>query len=158
MNRWLDKHGYASSSSLTEWLAPYVAARWKITAFKIAKDAGYREVGTSAVRMSFTTDRPFFPYREPADQREAKEAHAGDRLLRIFLLSETRMEGTLGANASSVWPGRTVWADRIYEGDHRMFNSLVPRDGLSEPKTWLTVFEDKSSPRPGTDEVYFAPS
>src|SRR5262245_10581471 len=34
LSRWLDKHGYASSPSLTEWLAPYVAARWKITAFK----------------------------------------------------------------------------------------------------------------------------
>lgn len=158
LNRWLNKHGYASSPSLTDWLTPYVAARWKITAFKIAKDADHPEVGTSAVRMSFTTDRPFFPYREPADQREAKEAHAGDRLLRIFLLSETRMEGTLGANASNAWPGQTVWTDQISEDGHRIFNSLVPPDSLSEPKNWLTVFEDKSSPRPGTDELYFAQS
>ncbi len=27
LNRWLGKHGYASSPSLTEWLTPYVAAR-----------------------------------------------------------------------------------------------------------------------------------
>src|SRR5262245_43635352 len=104
LNRWLGKHGYASSPSLTEWLAPYVAGRWKITAFKIAKDASYREVGTSAVRMSFQTDRPFFPYREPADQRDAKESRAGDRLLRVFLLSSSRMDGTIGENASSAWP------------------------------------------------------
>src|SRR5262245_31614994 len=113
LNRWLGKHGYASSPSLTEWLTPYVAARWKITAFKIAKDAGYREIGTSAVRMSFQTDRPFFPYREPADQRDAKESRAGDRLLRVFLLSSSRMDGTLGENASGAWPGKTVWSDRI---------------------------------------------
>lgn len=158
LNRWLSKHGYASSPSLTEWLAPYVAARWKITAFKIAKDASYREVGTSAVRMSFTTDRPFFPYREPADQREVKEANAGDRLLRVFLLSSSRVEGTLGDNSSGAWPGQTVWADRISETDREIFGRLVSGDIQLPQTTWLTVFEDKSSPRPGTDEVYFAPS
>ncbi len=157
LNRWLDKRGYAFSPSLTEWLTPYVAAHWKITAFKIAKDAGYREVGTSAVRMSFTTDRPFFPYREPADQREAKEAQAGDRLLRVFFLSSSRMDGALGDNASGAWPGQTVWADRISEADRERFSSLVPSDSRLAPNTWLSVFEDKSSPRPGTDEVYFAP-
>jgi hypothetical protein len=158
LNRWLDKHGYASSPSLTEWLAPYVAGRWKITAFKIAKDASFREIGTSAVRMSFVTDRPFFPYREPADQREAKEAQAGDRLLRVFFLGSSRMDAALGDKASSAWPGKTVWADRISEADRERFSSLVPNDSQLTPNTWLSVFEDKSSPRPGTDEVYFAPS
>lgn len=158
LNRWLDERGYASSPSLTEWLAPYVAGRWKITAFKIAKDAGYREVGTSSVRMSFTTDRPFFPYREPANQREAKESRAGDRLLRVFFLSSSRMDGALGGGASGAWPGQTVWADRISEADRERFGSLVPHESQLPLNTWLSVFEDKSSPRPGTDEVYFAPS
>jgi len=39
-----------------------------------------------------------------------------------------------------------------------MFSGLVPRDGKLPQNTYLSVFEDKSSPRPGTDEVYFAPS
>jgi hypothetical protein len=158
LNRWLGKHGYASTPSLTEWLAPYVAGRWKITAFKIAKDASYREIGTSAVRMSFTTDRPFFPYREPADQRDAKVAQGGDRLLRVFLLSSSRMDGALGENSSGAWPGKTVWADRIPEVDRERFNNLLPHDSQAPQNMWLTVFEDKSSPRPGTDEIYFAPS
>jgi len=158
LNRWLDERGYASSHSLTEWLTPYVAARWKITAFKIAKDADYREVGTSSVRMSFTTDRPFFPYREPADQREAKDARAGNRLLRVFFLGSSRMDGALGGGASGAWPGQTVWADRISEANRERFGRLLPHGSQLPPNTWLSVFEDKSSPRPGTDEVYFAPS
>ncbi len=108
--------------------------------------------------MSFQTDRPFFPYREPADQREAKDAPAGNRLLRIFLLSSSRMDGTIGDNASSGWPGQTVWTDRISGEDRGLFHRLVPPDSKLPPNTWLSVFEDKSSPRPGTDEVYFAPS
>src|SRR5215831_2113489 len=151
LNGWLSKHGYASRPALTEWLAPYVAAHWKITAFKIAKNAGYREVGTSAVRMSFKTDRPFFPYREPADQREAKETRAGDRLLRVFLISSSRMDGTLGDNASTPWPGQTVWSDRIPGVDRVSFNSLVPRDLYTRDRqlpsnTWLSVFRDRQLP------------
>ncbi len=107
--------------------------------------------------MTFKTDRPFFPYREPADQRETKEPKAGDRLLRVFLLSSSRMEGTLGGAGSSVWPGKTVWAGRFHGAENEAFNRLVPSNGKA-PGAWLTVFEDKSSPRPGTDEVYFAPS
>jgi hypothetical protein len=158
LNRWLDKHGYASSPSVTEWLAPYIANRWKITAFKIAKDANYRKVGTSAVRMSFKTDRPFFPYREPSAQREAKEAQDGNRLLRVFFLNSSRVDGSLGDNASGTWPGQTVWADRISESYRERLSRLLPRNSQLAPNTWLSVLEDKSSPRPGTDEIYFAPS
>jgi hypothetical protein len=68
------------------------------------------------------------------------------------------MDAALGDKASSAWPGKTVWADRISEADRERLSSLVPRDSQLAPNTWLSVFEDKSSPRPGRDEVYFAPS
>ncbi|HZS05653.1 MAG TPA: DUF2330 domain-containing protein [Blastocatellia bacterium] len=158
LNRWLGRHGYVSSPALADWFVPYVAAHWKITAFKIAKDADYRRVASSAVRMSFTTDRPFFPYREPASQREAKEAGTEPRLLRVFFLSGSRVEGKLGEQASGKWPGQVVWADRISEDVRESLSDLVPVKTEWPKDTWLTVFEDKSSPRPGTDEVFFAPS
>jgi hypothetical protein len=68
------------------------------------------------------------------------------------------MDGALGGGASGAWPGQTVWADRISEANRERFGSLVPPESQLPPNTWLSVFEDKSSPRPGTDEVYFAPS
>ncbi|HEY5896576.1 MAG TPA: DUF2330 domain-containing protein, partial [Burkholderiales bacterium] len=66
---WLKDNGYRSDPYLIEWTRPYVERNWKITAFKIA--AGAPAVATKAVRMSFQTERPFFPYREPATQRAA---------------------------------------------------------------------------------------
>ena len=157
LNRWLGEHGYASSPSLTEWLKPYVASRWNITAFKIAKQKDDRVVATSAVRMSFTTDRPFFPYREPADQNGQNEAHdSGERLLRVFCLSGSRLEGMLGRERTAASPGRTVWADKV--SDRRIFGKVLPPESpLADSAMWLSVFEDTSSPRPGTDDLYFAP-
>jgi hypothetical protein len=164
LNQWLGKNGYAARPDLTEWLEPYVKAHWKLTAFKIAKQGRDRPgVATSAVRMTFSTDRPFFPYSEPAQQRQARQGRPAlggrdARLLRVFLLADRRMAGTLG-DGKEPWPGRTVWADRLdidaFNGLMRQLKLLLP---LNVAPLWLTVFEDPSSPRPGTADVFFAPS
>ena len=71
---WLSSRGYAVRPDLTEWLTPYIDRNWMITAFKIAGQSSvaspspgtHLSVKASAVRLTFKTDRPFFPYREPA--------------------------------------------------------------------------------------------
>src|SRR5262249_23764974 len=79
------------------------------------------------------------------------------RLLRVFMLSTARMDGAIGE--SSGWPGQTRWTDRLDDtlrGD--LARELVLESGDLPAPMWLTVFEDDSSPRPGTDELYFAAS
>ena len=70
----------------------------------------------------------------------------------------TRLGGKLG-DGSKPWPGNTVWADEI---ESKQWSNLFRHANLwALPATegwWLTEFEDRSSPRPGTDEVYFEPS
>jgi hypothetical protein len=69
LNEWLQKNGYESGRKLDAWLKLYIDQGWIITAFKIAKSQPrLSTVGSTAVRMSFRTDRPFFPYREPSAQ------------------------------------------------------------------------------------------
>ena len=95
LEEWLQKHGYATRPELTTWLEPYVKQGWIVTAFQIAKpEAGRNDVSTQAVLMSFDTDRPFFPYSEPADQRVAGPSFPGrGRLLRVFFVGSQRMQG-----------------------------------------------------------------
>jgi uncharacterized protein DUF2330 len=148
---WLGAHGYESRPALAEWLAPYVTQKWKITAFKIAAGGGQAAtgVGSSAVRMSFTTDAPFFPYREPFDQRVDA---AGPRTLRVYFVSTSRMTGTLGRSGQA-WAGQVEFArplERILPLSRALPGEVLP----SAP--WLTVFLDSSSPRIGSDDVYFA--
>lgn len=148
--QWLSTRGYANSPSLQRWLAPYVAQRWKLTAFRIAK-ANPTELGapvTSPVRMTFTTDRPFYPYREPEEQRARS---GGGRTLRVHVLSPSRMDGTLGA--AGRWPGAVQYANALGPAHTRLGVML---GGVVPASTWLTSFDDRSSPRPGTDEVFFA--
>lgn len=141
--QWLSEHGYAKRDALTDWLAPYVAQHWKLTAFKIAKGEGNR-IATSAVKMSFAAERPFFPYREPADQRTESRA---SRALRVYLFAPWRAEGKIG-DGSTAFPGSTYWAAPFENG---------PALPVPVPAgAWLTVFQDDASPRPGVDELFFS--
>jgi len=158
LNQWLKQHGYASRPALTRWLEPYVKAQWKITAFKIAKDAKKEPgVATAAVRMTFQTDRPFFPYREPDDQHEAAKGPSNSRLLRVYFLSADRTAGTLGK--AGEWPGRVVWANQLAAPQREQVLQLLKLPDQTPPASWwLTEFEDHAAPRPGTDDVVFSPS
>jgi hypothetical protein len=154
---WLKRHGYAERPALEEWLAPYVAQKWKLTAFKIAEPVGdapqvpsrFRALATGAVRMTFHSERPFFPYREPRDQRESTApAPATPRTLRVFFFGRTRAAATIGEGKTR-FAGKTVWAAPA-DAARTSVPVAVPEGA------WLTVVEDEASPRPGFDELWFA--
>lgn len=172
---WLNRNQYAVRPDLTAWLIPYVRDNWVITAFKIASQpeaptAGApkgtargepparsqqgRTLKSSAVRMSFKAERPFFPYREPADQRDV-QAKGVQRLLRVFVAAKHRVSGKLG-DGSTAWPGMTVWANAVTGAERGSLLAKAKLPAETGPgEWWLTEFEDRSTPRPGTDEVYF---
>jgi len=141
---WLDQHGFERTPALTAWLQTYTGAHWKITAFVVAsdaKDGSAYDVATRAVHMTFPADRPFYPYREPPS------TSASPRLLRVFVLGAQRFDATLGA---SPWRASVVFASEI--------STPAALRAFAPAKAVATVFEDTSSPRQGTDELYFAPS
>ncbi|HVY47457.1 MAG TPA: DUF2330 domain-containing protein [Minicystis sp.] len=151
---WLAEHGYDARPALAKWLEPYVAKRWIVTAFKVAKAASDedRGVSTEALRMTFTTDKPFFPYREPEDQREnlPAAAKAETRTLRAYVLSPDRAVGALGNGAA--WPGKVLYSEPARADVMGGLPFPLP------PNAWLTAFEDTSSPRPGVDDLFFTAS
>ncbi len=149
LTKWLGDHGYEARPTLTEWLTPYVAAHWKLTAFKIAATE-QGPPATKAVRMSFSTERPFFPYREPSDQRVGA---LGPRALEVWFVSPTRSEGSIGTGRP--WHAAVKFS-RKHEGLQTLLAGAVPTDAPTVG-AWLTHFVDVLSPRPGIDEVYFAP-
>jgi hypothetical protein len=156
LQKWLEKHGYDARPQLIAWVEPYVKAGWIITAFQINKTAKEENsLSTQAVRMSFRSDKPFFPYREPTD---VSEHGRGKRLLRLFVVAGQRMEGKLKA-ADTQWPGKPVWANPLAASHRQALAEQLDTVGVSVPAgAWLTVFDDASSPRPGSADVFFSPS
>jgi hypothetical protein len=159
LSKWLKEHGYEFAPALTEWVKPYVEKGWKITAFRIATDLGDKKhVGTSAVRMTFKTDQPFYPYREPAEPKDAKRDPREVRVLRVFFAAKDRVTGTLGEKEKA-WPAVTAWSNQLEEGQREKLLELAKLPAETSPATWwLTEFEDLSMPRPGEADVYFSSS
>lgn len=152
LDAWLKQHGYVSNPELQEWYRPYVAQGWIITAFKIDTDSKEQSrIETSAVRMSFKAERPFFPYREP---ESARRGLGGKRLLRIYLLADARYEGEIGRGGA--WPASTAWSGPITAVNRaELLRLLRLPPATAAGALHLTEFEDRSSPRPGVDELYF---
>jgi len=142
---WLETHGYAVTPDLEQWLDAYIRQRWKITAFKVDKTQSAIDAQTQAVKMSFTTNRPFFPYREPASQRTGSNTA---RVLRVFFLGPERVHGTIG---TAFWPGILRWSDAL---DDALRTQLAKTAGVAIPAR-LTAFIDIGS-RSGTDDLFFA--
>jgi hypothetical protein len=155
---WLKDHGYDFSPELVDWAGVYSKEGWIVTAFKVEKaEPNAARAATSAVRMTFTTDRPFFPYREPV-QKPGTSPTSQDRMLRIFFLGEERMQGTFG-DKTTPWGGKTVWANPITAADRdNVIKALRLPENAGSMVTWLTEFEDSSSPRPAAGDLYFSRS
>ncbi len=158
LREWLTAHGYAVRPELEAWLANYTGGGWYVTAFQVATDApkkGRDDVTTAAVRLTFRADKPFYPYREPADMRAKKDEWG--RHLHLYLLSDERVSGNVGE--AKAWPGETVWANAVPAERAAAVTEKGKLPAEVGARSWhLTEFTDDSNPRPGTDELYFAPA
>ncbi len=149
---WLDRHGYDAPLQLMDWLEVYVKQGWVITAFQIAKtDREADQLSTKAVRLSFRAEQPFFPYREPAENEQAPWRQ---RLLRLFVLSGERREGKRGDGKA--WLGHTAWANPLRADQTDALGQLLGKEVPISDGNWLTVFEDRSTRRPGFGDLTFS--
>lgn len=148
---WLARHGYDARPAIAGWLEPYVRAKWKLAAFKLARPAAPAggassgDLTTRSVRLSFQTDRPFFPYREPADQ--GREGYG--RALRVFLVGATPLEVVEG-------PSET-FEELLYKQRRddlpKLLEGAVPASALPA-SPWLVARMDRTGTRENKD-VYF---
>lgn len=154
LQKWLADRDYAATPDLVEWLDVYVRKQWKITAFKIDTSQPEIAARTTAVKMSFTTDRPFFPYREPASQRRLSSNVNTSRALAVWVLGPERVRGTVGD--AERWPGVLRRSDPLPEPLRaevmKLANVTLP------PAVRMTAFLDQSAVRPGFDDLFFSRS
>lgn len=146
LSRWLRAHHLVTPNGTTAWLAPYVRDGWYLTVFQYSAERGRRDFVNRAVRMSFRTPRPVFPYSEPSGQRQ----HRGRRF-RITVVADSRMDAFLGTEAWSA-PVRYAGVAGVY--GESVLGPRIP-DGAWSTSSWFTTFEERESRR-GTQDLVFA--
>ena len=140
---WLRDHGYEHSPAIAEWVQPYVEQGWLLTALKVADPQAPKgdRVEASALRISFQTDAPLFPYREPYSEQAISAVQPPERLLRIYFVGEARYRGSLSAGAP--WTGRVAWSGPLDASSRQEAVRLLGLgDAPTPPDWWLTEFED----------------
>ena len=156
LTTWLHDNEYDSRPELTEWSRPYVEKGWMITAFKYSEVA--QDIELTAVRLSFKTESPVFPYRVPVDQIE--EDKKSQSLLRAFVIGPGRATGSFDNKQSNApWlQGVVQYAkpltdsqgllENVLRGNHNADWEMI--QGL-----WLTAFDDHTWPS-GTKDLLFS--
>ena len=144
LDAWLLEHGYRSSPELVSWMAPYVRDGWMLTAFRVDPGAAPRgRVSMGAIRMSFSVERPFFPYSEP--QTAGREP----RPFRVSVVAPFRMTASVGR---APWPVPVAYAQRSARLSS-ILTGIVPAEARTGP-LWITTFDEPRSVR-GTSDVTF---
>ena len=158
LQEWLKANGYSTRPALEAWFAEYIRLGWYIAAFKIAGGNPTTDSANTPVRISFKTDAPVYPYREPLDQKAPRKGRSNSRLLRLFVLSGARVEGHLGSGADGkTFAGQAVWSKPVDAAT--IGPALAAGKFPTMVADWhLTEFEDPSDPRLGTDDLYFSKS
>jgi len=153
---WLAANGFANTPELQAWAEPYVKDNWKFTALKLAKESvsnAERNVNAAALRMSFQTDKPLFPYREPESALTGKET-SGRRILRIFMVADARMTGVFPD--STTWNGNPVWSNKLPDTERQSLLEKLKLPKDTGPMKWhLTVFDHDWPYERARGDVYF---
>ena len=154
---WLRKNGYSYSPQVADWAEPYVAGGWMMVALKVAKpkDGGAQpNIDTAALRISFKTDRPLFPYREPESAIAAKKLGTSDRLLRIYFIAEGKYRAAVGDDGK--WSGRVGWSGDITSHRAGLLRDLKLPAATGPAQWWLTEFTDDWPYAKAAGDVYFS--
>ena len=161
LNAWLRKNGYSYSRSLAAWAEPYITGRWFFTALKVAEQGAVAKEETStldaaALRISFDTEQPLFPYREPDSTAAAAKLGVTERLLRIYFIADRAHTGRF--TDGSPWSGTVRWSGDISSSKKKLLRSLKLPENPGPEKWWLTEFEDQWPYRQARGDVVFVPS
>ena len=157
---WLRRRDYAFTPEAADWAQPYLTNGWHITAMKVTKNQDAREksrVSASALRISFKTDRPLFPYREPDSRGDAERLGIDHRLLRIYFIAESRYEGRF--SPEQPWTGRTRYSQPLQNHNRKeLLRHLSLPESTGPSRVWLTEIEDAWPYGKAPGDVYFGPS
>lgn len=155
---WLNQNDFAFRPETAAWAEPYVKNGWYISAMKIAKKqrSATAKTTASALRISFKTDRPLFPYREPDSRNEASELGIKNRLLRIYFIAESTYNGSFSSGQS--WPATIRTSMPLKSEDRTQLLDLLKLPSSTGPsQVWLTEIEHHWPYGIAPGDVYFAP-
>ena len=151
MNRWFAENGFRSRPQMTEWLNHYTKKNWVFAALKY--DAAWTSTTrTKAIRISFKTDKPHYPYKMPSDAFKPGWV----RPLRLFVVASEGMDAKF-AQEGKDWAGQRLWSGQLRGGPQAELARLVDLPGSEIPENpTMTVFANAEDETKYDEDLVFA--
>jgi len=162
---WLEANGYVHSAAVASWAEPYIEKDWPFTALKVSEaskepaeetataDQAAVKVSASALRLSFKTDTPLFPYREGYDENAIKNLKPTPRNLDIYFIADKPYMGTFDDQRE--WNATTRWSNKITKHKSDLLKELkLPKD-TGPKRWWLTKMRHNWPYAAAASDVYF---
>lgn len=166
LRAWLAKNEFPLPAALTQWAEPYTKGDFVFVALKLAKGSvatrtaedvmggrGNRGPAfrTGALRMSFDTNQPYYPYREPAAQTPRSP-----REWRVMFVSTTGvLPMTQGQNQLTIRSDGSYLVDDRYAAEFASLAKL-PAEAVRTPVVITRLLGSDSQPRPDKDLTFAA--
>lgn len=153
LNAWLKENGFISRPAMTEWLDGYAKKQWVFTALKYKADEDLA-TETNAIRISFKTDRPHYPYKMPKDTWP--EGHV--RPLKLYFVAAHAINAKY-VDTNDHWEATKQWSGPLPVSQRA---GLAKELGLLEsdlPKdAQVTIFENRRNNHGYDQDLTFASS
>jgi hypothetical protein len=158
LTEWLKTNGYAFSPEVQSWAAPYIRDGWMLTALRVAKKKEAEpptSATATALRISFHTERPLFPYREPKNSSAAQSLRTGPRVLRLYFVSDARYKGTFDGETLPF--NQTNWSQALTDAQKSNLLGALKLPPDAGPSTWwLTEFDHYWPYQTDFGDLYFS--
>ncbi|MBC8066146.1 MAG: DUF2330 domain-containing protein [Chlorobia bacterium] len=151
MNAWLKENGFVSRPAMTEWLDFYSKKSWVFTALKYVAKPG-EITNTQALRLSFKTDKPHYPYKMPSDT-----FNDGDtRPLKLYFVSNSTVKSSY-AISNDQWEAETVWSGPLPEDQRAGLAKDISLKTEDIPAgATVTIFENGEKESNFKEDLVFA--
>jgi hypothetical protein len=137
MSGWLQKNQFKSRPQMTEWLGYYTKKGWVFAALKYVATPE-TTTNTKAVRISFKTDEPHYPYKMPSDAFRPGWVWP----LMLYFVADSRIKAKL-ADGGSSWAGKEVWSGDLPQGHYAdLAKELALQPSDLPVNATVTIFEN----------------
>jgi len=153
---WLEKHGFKSSDAGKTWMDIYVRLGFHFVALRYDGTKSADEQLTSrTLRISFESELPYYPYREPADAPSQ-----ANRELSLWVVSDALLVPYAGVTHQDEWRLRRPFSegDRFVPEVGGLEETLGKElSGLLPRSRYVQTFGDFKPKRHGWEDAVFVP-
>lgn len=142
MLAWLQENGFENRPAMVPWFDHYTDKGWYFAALKFTREPDSTREETSALRITFQTDKPFYPYKMPSDTWPARHY----RPMNVYFIANARATSKLSGSGKP-WEAENEFDGPLGDDLRSQVQQLAALRGQPMPSTpILTSFVNRGNP------------